>query len=44
MPEKASSWAVYDPFQTADGKTVFVGIITLALPASGAREYRRGLG
>ena len=26
MPEKASSWAVYDPFQTADGKTVFVGI------------------
>jgi crotonobetainyl-CoA:carnitine CoA-transferase CaiB-like acyl-CoA transferase len=26
MSEKASSWAVYDPFQTADGKTVFVGI------------------
>lgn len=26
MPEKASSWAVYDPFQTADGRTVFVGI------------------
>jgi crotonobetainyl-CoA:carnitine CoA-transferase CaiB-like acyl-CoA transferase len=26
MPEKASSWAVYDPFQTADGKTVFVGL------------------
>jgi crotonobetainyl-CoA:carnitine CoA-transferase CaiB-like acyl-CoA transferase len=26
MPEKASSWAVYDPFQTSDGKTVFVGI------------------
>jgi crotonobetainyl-CoA:carnitine CoA-transferase CaiB-like acyl-CoA transferase len=26
MPEKASSWAVYDPFRTADGKTVFVGI------------------
>ena len=26
MPEKASSWAVYDPFLTADGKTVFVGI------------------
>ncbi|OGA37395.1 MAG: formyl-CoA transferase [Betaproteobacteria bacterium RIFCSPLOWO2_12_FULL_62_13] len=26
MPEKASSWAIYDPFQTADGKTVFVGI------------------
>lgn len=26
MPEKLSSWAVYDPFQTADGKTVFVGI------------------
>ena len=26
MPEKASSWAVYDPFQTADGKTVFIGI------------------
>ncbi len=26
MPEKASSWAVYDPFETADGKTVFVGI------------------
>jgi crotonobetainyl-CoA:carnitine CoA-transferase CaiB-like acyl-CoA transferase len=26
MPEKASSWAVYDPFQTADSKTVFVGI------------------
>jgi len=26
MPEKASSWAVYDPFTTADGKTVFVGI------------------
>jgi crotonobetainyl-CoA:carnitine CoA-transferase CaiB-like acyl-CoA transferase len=26
MPEKASSWAVYDPFRTSDGKTVFVGI------------------
>ncbi len=26
MPAKASSWAVYDPFQTADGQTVFVGI------------------
>ena len=26
MPEKASSWAVYDPFTTADGRTVFVGI------------------
>jgi len=26
MPEKASSWAVYDPFQTADGRTVFAGI------------------
>jgi crotonobetainyl-CoA:carnitine CoA-transferase CaiB-like acyl-CoA transferase len=26
MPEKASSWAVYDPFKTSDGKTVFVGI------------------
>jgi crotonobetainyl-CoA:carnitine CoA-transferase CaiB-like acyl-CoA transferase len=26
MPEKASSWAIYDPFQTSDGKTVFVGI------------------
>ncbi|MBI4205788.1 MAG: CoA transferase [Betaproteobacteria bacterium] len=26
MPEKASSWAVYDPFQTSDGRTVFVGI------------------
>jgi crotonobetainyl-CoA:carnitine CoA-transferase CaiB-like acyl-CoA transferase len=26
MPEKASSWAVYDPFVTADGKTVFVGL------------------
>ena len=26
MPEKASSWAVYDPFKTADGKTVFVGL------------------
>lgn len=26
MPEKASSWAVYDPFRTADGRTVFVGI------------------
>lgn len=26
MPEKASSWAVYDPFQTADEKTVFVGL------------------
>jgi len=26
MPEKASSWAVYDPFKTADGKTVFIGI------------------
>jgi crotonobetainyl-CoA:carnitine CoA-transferase CaiB-like acyl-CoA transferase len=26
MPEKASSWAVYDPFKTADSKTVFVGI------------------
>ena len=26
MPEKASSWAVYDPFKTSDGKTVFIGI------------------
>ena len=26
MPEKASSWAVYDPFKTADGKTVFIGL------------------
>jgi crotonobetainyl-CoA:carnitine CoA-transferase CaiB-like acyl-CoA transferase len=26
MPEKASSWAIYDPFRTADGQTVFVGI------------------
>ena len=26
MPEKASSWAIYDPFETADGKTVFVAI------------------
>jgi crotonobetainyl-CoA:carnitine CoA-transferase CaiB-like acyl-CoA transferase len=26
MPHKASSWAVYDPFKTSDGKTVFVGI------------------
>jgi len=26
MPEKASSWAVYDPFRTADGRTVFVGL------------------
>jgi crotonobetainyl-CoA:carnitine CoA-transferase CaiB-like acyl-CoA transferase len=26
MPEKASSWAIYDPFTTADGKSVFVGI------------------
>ena len=26
MPEKASSWAVYDPFETSDGKTVFIGI------------------
>lgn len=26
MPEKEGSWAVYEPFQTADGKTVFVGI------------------
>jgi crotonobetainyl-CoA:carnitine CoA-transferase CaiB-like acyl-CoA transferase len=26
MPEKKSSWAVYDPFKTSDGKTVFVGI------------------
>ncbi|HSQ04719.1 MAG TPA: CaiB/BaiF CoA-transferase family protein [Burkholderiales bacterium] len=26
MPEKASSWAIYDPFTTRDGKTVFVGI------------------
>ena len=26
MPEKASAWAVYDPFQTADGKTVFIGL------------------
>jgi crotonobetainyl-CoA:carnitine CoA-transferase CaiB-like acyl-CoA transferase len=26
MPEKASSWAIYDPFTTADGKTLFVGI------------------
>ena len=26
MPEKASSWAIYDPFRTSDGATVFVGI------------------
>ena len=26
MPEKASSWAVYDPFTTSDGKTVFIGL------------------
>lgn len=26
MPEKASSWAVYDPFKTLDRRTVFVGI------------------
>ena len=26
MPHKKSSWAVYDPFTTADGKTVFVGL------------------
>jgi crotonobetainyl-CoA:carnitine CoA-transferase CaiB-like acyl-CoA transferase len=26
MPEKASSWAIYDPFRTSDGETVFVGI------------------
>ena len=26
MPERSSSWAVYHPFETADGKTVFVGI------------------
>jgi crotonobetainyl-CoA:carnitine CoA-transferase CaiB-like acyl-CoA transferase len=26
MPEKLSSWAVYDPFTTADGKTVFIGL------------------
>jgi len=26
MPEKLGSWAVYDAFQTSDGKTVFVGI------------------
>jgi len=26
MPEKASSWAVYDPFVTKDGKTVFIGL------------------
>ena len=26
MPEKEGSWAVYQPFQTADEKTVFVGI------------------
>jgi crotonobetainyl-CoA:carnitine CoA-transferase CaiB-like acyl-CoA transferase len=26
MPHKKSSWAVYDPFRTADGKTVFIGL------------------
>ena len=26
MPEKEASWAVYEAFQTSDGKTVFVGI------------------
>ena len=26
MPEKEASWAVYEAFQTADDKTVFVGI------------------
>jgi len=26
MPEKEASWAVYNAFQTADGKTVFVGL------------------
>ena len=26
MPEKEGSWAVYQPFETADKKTVFIGI------------------
>lgn len=26
MPEKASSWAIYESFQTADDKTIFIGI------------------
>jgi crotonobetainyl-CoA:carnitine CoA-transferase CaiB-like acyl-CoA transferase len=26
MPEKARAWGVYDPFQTADGKTLFIGL------------------
>jgi len=26
MPHKASSWAIYETFTTADGKTIFIGI------------------
>lgn len=26
MPEKASSWAIYETFDTADGKIIFIGI------------------
>lgn len=39
MPEKASSWAVYDPFQTADGRTVFVGITSDNHWRSFCREF-----
>ncbi len=26
MPEKARSWAIYETFDTADGKTIFIGL------------------
>ena len=43
MPEKASSWAVYDPFQTADGRTESVAADIL-LVATGRAPVTGGLG
>ena len=28
MPERVSAWAVYDVFETADGKKIFVGVVS----------------
>ncbi len=28
MPERVSAWAVYDVFETADGKQIFVGVVS----------------
>src|SRR3546814_14581112 len=28
MPERVSAWAIYEPFQTADSRQIFVGVTT----------------